>query len=118
MARRNQISPPQKCHYHSTPCSKILQNFISLLFASPTPMWKISLSTQSLYEPSTPLTIKASLPQTVGGAAPNLVSLGTVSLALKHKLNKTCLEISRRFPLDFYLGEPENPNASNSGSSS
>lgn len=39
--------------------------------------------------------------------------LCSASFVLEHSLNKICLEISPGFPLDFYLGEPKNPNTSN-----
>lgn len=32
---------------------------------------------------------------------------------LEHTPNKTCLEISLAFPLEFYFGEPKNSNANN-----
>ena len=49
---------------------------------------------------------KQSQPQVSSGDLPFLFA---ASLVLEHKLNKICLEISLKFPLDFYLGEPKGP---------
>lgn len=44
----------------------------------------------------------------------DLPSLWAPSLVLEPELNKICLEVPLGFALNFYLGEPKNPNASNS----
>ena len=68
------------------------------------------------FSKSSPLLASPLCPQLINAAklqtsTEDLPFLCAAALGLKHKLNKICLEISLGFPLDFYLGEPKNPNA-------
>ena len=81
---------------HPTLKGKILQ---ACLFQKPHPLC--------------PQFIRAAKQSQTRASSEDLPFFCAASLVLEHKLNKICLEISQRFPLDFYLEEAGNPNTNN-----